>query len=266
MPKISIIMGVYNVQNYDELQRSIESIINQSYKEWEFIICDDGSTNETKERMEEIAKQDSRIKIVGYKKNKGLGNALNECVKVSKGEYIARQDADDYSAPLRLETELKFLEMHPEISFVCCNAAVYSNEGIWGEHVRPERPTKKDFLFRSQFLHPTLLIRKSDLNAVHNYRVIPETKKAEDYDLFMRLYAAGYEGYNIQEKLYYYKVEVGNGQYRTLADRVDEAKVRKYCFKKMGFGITAFPYVVKPIILGLLPRKVFKTIRKKGFK
>ena len=84
MTKVSVIMGVYNCKNEELLRKSVDSIINQTYKNWEFIICNDGSTNNTLEMLNDIAKKDSRIKIISYSKNKGLNYALNTCLKEAK--------------------------------------------------------------------------------------------------------------------------------------------------------------------------------------
>ena len=108
MPKISVIMGVYNNKNFDLLEKSVESIITQTFTDWEFIICNDGSVNETLPQLDKIAAKDSRIKVLSYSQNKGLNYALNECLQCAKGEYIARQDDDDISKPERLEKEMLF--------------------------------------------------------------------------------------------------------------------------------------------------------------
>lgn len=105
-------MGVYNNKNFDLLEKSVESIITQAFTDWEFIICNDGSVNETLRQLDKIAAKDSRIKVLSYSQNKGLNYALNECLQCAKGEYIARQDDDDISKPERLEKEMLFLDEH----------------------------------------------------------------------------------------------------------------------------------------------------------
>lgn len=110
MPNVSIIMGVYNCKNYNLLRKSVESILQQTYKDYEFIICNDGSTNNTLKELKKIAQSDSRIKIISYEKNRGLNHALNECLAVSQGKYIARQDDDDVSKPERLKKQVQFLD------------------------------------------------------------------------------------------------------------------------------------------------------------
>lgn len=163
MPNVSIIMGVYNCKNYNLLRKSVESILQQTYKDYEFIICNDGSTNNTLEELKKIAQSDSRIKIISYEKNRGLNHALNECLAVSQGKYIARQDDDDVSKPERLKKQVQFLDKNREYAIVGTCADVFDNNGIWGEYTVPEKPQKGDFLWNSPFMHPTTMMRKAEL-------------------------------------------------------------------------------------------------------
>lgn len=126
-------LSVYNCKNYNLLRKSVESILQQTYKDYEFIICNDGSTNNTLEELKKIAQSDSRIKIISYEKNRGLNHALNECLAVSQGKYIARQDDDDVSKPERLKKQVQFLDENREYAIVGTCADVFDNNGIWGE-------------------------------------------------------------------------------------------------------------------------------------
>ena len=160
MAEVSVIMGVYNCRNIELLKESVNSIIEQTYSDWELIICNDGSTNNTLNELLQIAKIDSRIKILTYSENKGLAYALNYCIKNSKGKYIARQDDDDISYPSRLAEQIEFLKNHPEFDFVGCIADVYDASGIWGEYNLDEVPNKEAFLWTNPFAHPTVVIRR----------------------------------------------------------------------------------------------------------
>lgn len=163
MPTVSIIMGVYNCKDYSMLRKSVESVLQQTYEDYEFIICDDGSTNDTLKELEKIAQSDSRIKIISYDKNCGLNHALNCCLAESQGKYIARQDDDDISKPERLEKQVRFLDENPEYTIVGTCADVFDDKGIWGEYIVPEKPQKDDFLWNSPFMHPTTMMRKAEL-------------------------------------------------------------------------------------------------------
>lgn len=268
MKKISVIMGVYNCKNYDSLEKSVMSIINQTYKNWEFIICNDGSTNNTLEMLNKLTKLDDRIKIISYTKNKGLANALNYCLKYADGELIARQDDDgDISLPDRFEKQVKFLKENKEFCIVGTNCTVFNNNGIYGMLKLPEIVTKKSFLWNSPFAHPTVMFRKSVLDIVKGYRVAAETQRCEDYDLFMQMCAKGIKGYNIQENLYNYKFIIEkNKKYRPMKDRIDEAIVRYKGYKKMGILLIGIPFIIKPILIGMMPAKIFAMIKNKMYK
>lgn len=266
MPRVSVIMGVYNCKNKKLLKESVSSIIRQTFTDWEFIICNDGSTDETLQYLREIEKCDGRIKVVTYSHNKGLANALNYALSKASGEYIARQDDDDVSYPERFEKEVSFLDNNHDYQIVGCIADVYDESGVWGTFPLKETPKAIDFKWNSQFLHPTVIMRREAIAKVGGYRVAWETQKAEDYDLFMRMYANGYQGYNIQEKLYKYKVTNGNSKYRKFKDYFQEAFVRARGFKAMKLGFKSVPYVFKPITIGLIPQFIFKKIKEKQYR
>ena len=265
MATLSIIMGVYNCKNKTLLENSVKSIIEQTYKDWEFIICNDGSTDDTLDYLNKLALLDSRIKIITYSENKGLSGALNTALDEASGKYIARQDDDDISYPLRLEVEMDFIVKNPKYQIVGCIADVYDDNGVWGQFPLKEKPEAKDFMNHSQFLHPSVVMKKDAVDEVGGYRTAWETKKAEDYDLFMRMYAKGYKGFNIQQKLYKYRVVNGNSKYRKFIDYCQEAVVRYKGFKMLELGFKSIPYILKPIVVGLIPQVVFKHIKKKQY-
>ena len=109
MARVSVIMGVYNCKNPQLLKKSVDSIIKQTFTDWEFIICNDGSTDDTLQLLNEVAQSDSRIKVISYQQGRGLAYALNRCIKASTGEYIARQDHDDISEPTRFQAKVRFI-------------------------------------------------------------------------------------------------------------------------------------------------------------
>lgn len=266
MPTVSVIMGVYNCKRADLLDKSINSIINQTYTDWEFIICNDGSTDgKTLRLLEGYADLDERIKVISYEKNQGLANALNECLNASSGRYIVRQDDDDESHLDRIQRLVDFADQHPEYAVVGSIANVCDDTGIWGEYPLAEFPDKKSFYWNSPFAHPTVLMHREVLDKLGGYRLSKETNRHEDYDLFMRMYAAGYKGYNIQEKLYDYRIVNGDKKYRPMKDRANEAVVRFKGFKAMGTLGGGIRYVIKPIIVGLIPQRIFKQIKKKQY-
>lgn len=126
--------------------------------------------------------------------------------------------------------------------------------------------TKNSFYWNSPFIHPSIMIRKEAYDSVGGYRVAKETRRCEDLDLFMRMYAKGYIGYNIQEYLYCYRmVNTPDIKYRPMKYRIDEAIVKYKGYKLMGNLFLGIPFVIKPILIGLIPQNILYLIKKKGY-
>ncbi|WP_304153468.1 glycosyltransferase [Megamonas hypermegale] len=240
---------------------AIDSILNQTYRDFEFIICDDGSNDGTYELVKNLTKKDKRVVLIKNDKNRGLAFSLNHCISIAKGKYIARMDADDISVLNRLEKEIRFLENHKEYAVVGCNMFYMNEKGIWGKRILAEKPNKKSFLFTSPFAHPTIVMRKEVLKKLNGYRVEKITRRLEDYDLFMRLYAKGYKGYNIQEFLYQFREDTDAFKRRAYKYRWDEVKIRYRGFKELNLLPKGFIYVIKPLIIGLIPQRYLSILR-----
>lgn len=264
MPRISVIMGVYNIRDTKIAEDAIQSILTQTYTDFEFIICDDGSTNNTYEFLKEIKRKDRRIKLLRNKVNRGLAFSLNHCLKICKGEYIARMDIDDISYNNRLEKQLYFLDTHPQYAVVGSWASLFTdnNNDIWGIRKKNRVPVRKDFLFGPPLIHATMLIRKSVLDDIGRYRVQWDTTRAEDYELFMRLYGKGFQIYNIQEPLYSIREDNNAYKRRKYRHRIEEAHVRFVGFRDMGLLPVGIPYILKPLIVGIIPQRILRIARK----
>lgn len=262
MGRVSVIMGTYRADE-ERLEKSLRSVIGQTFSDWELIVCSDGDGVERLEKLREWERTDKRIRVVGYERNRGLAYALDEAAKVACGEYIARQDDDDESYPDRLEKEIEFLDEHPKTAFVGTLADMFDDGGIYGSCRLPEEPKKEDFLWTCPFLHPTVLLRRDCFEKVGGYRVAWDTKRAEDYDLFMRLYANGFFGVNLQERLYKYRFPPTGKRRQGFWNRVGEASVRAKGFAKLKMGIKGVPYVLKPVFAELLPKKLYDRSKRK---
>lgn len=264
MIKLSVIMGIYNSRSKEMLKKSIESILNQSYENFEFIICNDGSTNECFEWTREICNNDSRVKFISNDVNRGLAYTLNHCLKEASGEYIARMDDDDCSFLNRFEEQVKFLDTHPEYDLVQCNADVFDENGVWSELISDEFITKKSFLKNNPIIHPCVMVRKRAYDLVDGYRDIPMTIRTEDYDCFMRMFSYGIKMYTIQEKLFLYRNDKTMEKKKKYKYRVNEFKVRLYGYKINKLYPIGFLYALKPLIIGVLPIDKIKKIVVQG--
>lgn len=260
-PVISVIMGVYNCPDRQTAERSVNSVLSQSFSDFEFIICDDGSDNGTFEWLKALSHSDKRIKLVRRHKNKGLASALNRCISLSQGEFIARQDIDDISEKDRFRQQLDFLKEQESIAFVGSDCLLADeNGGIFGRRHMPERPKASDFLFNQPFIHGSVMFRRSALVSAGGYKTVGISRKYEDYELFMRLYSAGQKGANIPRCLYRFS-EKSLGRRVSPQMRVDEFFVRLRGFHALGLLPRSFPFLLKPLAMILLPPRLTAKIR-----
>tara|TARA_B000000565_G_scaffold220786_1_gene175363 strand:- start:1557 stop:2204 length:648 start_codon:yes stop_codon:yes gene_type:complete len=194
-------MSVFN--NSKTLKRSIESILNQDYKNFEFLIMNDSSTDSTKEILKNYKNTDARIKIYENNKNLGLTKSLNILINNAKGELIARQDADDYSVNDRFSTQIEFLKNYN------LDGCTSRSKVISTGKVRPGLsyflPIKLAVKYKNPFIHGTLLIKKKVLQDVGNYD--ENFYYAQDYKLFKDLIDKGYKIKSINKFLYYLNTE-----------------------------------------------------------
>ena len=262
--KVSVIMGVFNPGNAKSFMRAVRSIMRQTLQEWELILYDDGSKEACAGIIRQAAALDPRIRYVRDRRNCGLAHALNECIWQSKGRYIARMDDDDVSRPDRLEKQADFLENHVQYQWVGSNAQLTDRQGVWGYQKMPEAPEKKDFLFNSPYIHPSVMFRKEILLQSGGYSVDSRNSGCEDYELFMRLQASGARGYNIQEPLLQYHEDYAAHRKRTYRRRIREMGLRFRGFKEMGIlDGYALRYVLKPLLVGVVPPPVHHYINRR---
>lgn len=191
---LSILMPVRNEAFY--LPAALKSISNQSFKNWELIAIDDGSTDETPTILNVAASQDTRIKII-HPKTRGLVNALNTGFSVCKAPLIARMDADDISHPLRFEKQVAYLDKHPEIGLVATSFKHFPRhilkQGMleyekWQNSLIENSSIMNDLLVESPFVHPSIMVRRPIMEHVGGYR---DCGWPEDYDLWLRMATEG---------------------------------------------------------------------------
>ncbi len=259
VPEISIIMGIYNCQKY--LKESIESIINQSFEDWELIMCDDASQDNTYLIAKEYATRYSdKIVLLKNDRNQGLNYTLNKCYEKARGKYIARQDGDDISAKERLETEYNFLKKNDEYALVSCNMRYFDEKGTFGESKHEKVPGRYDFLKESPFCHAPVLMRREAFEKVGLYTVNDRLLRVEDYHLWFKMYAAGYRGYNIQQSLYYMRDDRDAYKRRDWKNRLNEFNVRISGYRMLHLPWYTFFWAFKPILIGALPFGLYKAL------
>ena len=189
--EISVIMGIYNCA--DTLKDAIDSILAQTVKNWELILCDDGSQDNTYTIAEFFLKQyPEKIVLLQNQENKGLNFTLNRCLEFAKGKYIARMDGDDTCSPNRFEKELEAFRDHPDLAVVSTAMEYFDENGVWGCIRHPQFVTKRDFLYGTPFCHAPCMVRKDVMDRVGGYTESKWLLRVEDYHLWVKIYNFGY--------------------------------------------------------------------------
>ena len=200
-PKVSILMAAYNTEDY--IAEAIESILNQTYPDFELIIIDDNSTDNTKKIINKYKKEDFRIRYSENMYRKGVAGAINTGLDLAKGKYITRMDSDDISVPKRLERQVSFLENNDKYDICSANLSAFGARTTGGIYREQEAPYKWLFLWQNPIPNaPTMyrssVIRENNLR-LNNYIV------ASDYDFFCRMVLHG-KVHFIEEVLYKYRI------------------------------------------------------------
>ncbi|MFV0497906.1 MAG: glycosyltransferase family 2 protein [Candidatus Fimivivens sp.] len=264
MPLISVIMGVYFLKaETGVLARAVRSVLDQSFSDFELIICDDGSSAPAQALLEQMAAIDTRVKIVRRGDAITLPQKLNFCLSCATGPFIARMDDDDFSHPQRLEQQYDFLVQHPGVAFVGCNVNRVFGTGETTPLTLPALPQPQDFRFAMPYIHPTLLFRREALETAGGYCEKKYCLLCEDYDLLLRLYQLDFKGANLQSILFDYAMMGVEEKPKKYRFRINEATVRFIRFRHLGMLPQALPYVVKPLMVGLLPRSLLNGLRRK---
>lgn len=255
--KVSVIMGIYNCA--DTLPEAIDSILAQTYTNWELIMCDDGSSDDTLRVARDYRdRYPDRIVVLTNGRNLGLNRTLNHCLAHARGAYIARMDGDDISMPERLEKEAEFLDTHPQYAIVSTPMLYFNENGEWGRGHGAAFPEKEDFIKGVPFCHAPCMVRAEAYRAVGGYSEDPRTMRAEDYYLWFSMYAAGYRGANLAAPLYKMRDDENAYRRRKFRFALNEAYVRFAGFRMLGMGLGAYPYVLRPILVALLPRQIYQ--------
>ena len=227
-PLVSVVMPAYNAEKY--ISEAIESILGQTFENFELIIIDDGSTDDTLRIINKYSQADERIAVLKNDRNLGVSRTTNKGIEVARGKYIAIMNADDVSLPERLEKEFRFLEENPEVGIVGGTMLVVSAGGrVLGDrryYIRDEEIRKHIFRF-SPFSHPTVMIRKAVLEKSGLYD--PYYKSAGDYELYFRI-GMHAKFANLKDRLVRYRIVSGSlttGGLKTMELKTIEAR-RKF--------------------------------------
>lgn len=205
-PLVSVLMSVHNDLQY--LRESVDSILNQTLGDFEFILVNDGSTDGSGDLLKDLS--DPRVKLLANPSNIGLTASLNLGLDLARGKYLARMDADDLSEPPRLQRQVEFLEAHPQIGIVGCSRHLINEEGktiAIAPAMEDDLAIRWKCLMGNPFAHPTVMIRRRVL-LDYALRYDPSFRTAQDYELWTRLLPCT-QAANIAEPLLRYRLRNG---------------------------------------------------------
>lgn len=226
MVEVSVLMATRNGEKY--IGEAISSLLKQTFTDFEVIVCNDHSTDNTVEILIDISQSDNRVKIINNQKDPGFTRALNTGLENCNGKYIARMDDDDLAHPDRLDKEYRYLESHKDIAVVGSNINYFDQDGIYGSSSLISKPSTNDIWKGAVFAHPTVMIRKEVVNRIGGYSESDSVIRIEDYDYWCKLYSNGFQGANIKEALLDYREDNNAFKKRNNARRIRLVMRMKY--------------------------------------
>lgn len=258
-PKVSVVMSAYNQARY--LAPAIESILRQTFSGFEFLIINDASTDSTPQIIKSY--RDQRVTIFTHRRRQGLASSLNYLIHHSRGEYLARMDADDIAYPERLKIQLDYLTRHPHVA--ACGTGVdlinAAGKKIGRKHY-PPRITKTLLMRYNPLIHPTVIVRRAALAAAGQYDI--SLNGAEDYDLWFRL-GSQYQLANISQVLLAYRINPRGISWDSLKPTELQAiKARLKALRRYNYPLWQSIFLIKPIFSYLIPgwiKKLFFNVK-----
>ena len=215
---LTVLMPVYDPPLH-MLSKAIESVLSQTFGDFEFLILDDGCPDEkVRAHLDWWASKDTRVRLY-HEPHRGVPGTLNRGLELSRGEYIARQDADDWSEPQRLARQMPFLKEHPEVALVSTDTFSHCADGtpLWRLRLpHAPRDLERALWYGNPFVHGSTMYRRERALAIGGYR--GQLPGSADYDFLWRLIETG-DAVNLDEVLYHYRYASGSISARRSADQ-----------------------------------------------
>ena len=258
---VTVIMSVYNCGKY--LPEAIESILNQTFRKLEIVICDDCSKDNTfKVAMDYARRNPGRILVLRNGRNRGQAYARNRCIAKARGRYIAIMDGDDSCSPLRIEKEMAFLRANPAYDYVGTWMRLFDDKGFWGEVRYNKEPDREEYVRTMPYCAASCLFRKEALLAIGKYDEHVKYRRVEDFRMMLSLLTAGYIGYNLQEPLYYYREGAEAYQRRSLRYRFNASRANFEAMKELNLSAANMIHVIRPIAVGMVPKPIYVAVHR----
>lgn len=261
--RITVLMGIYNCA--PTLAEALDSLIAQTYQGFKVVLCDDGSKDNTVEVAKQyVERYPNQFILIKNERNMGLNYTLNHCLEYADTEYCARMDGDDISLPTRFEEEINFLDNNIECAIVSCPMIYFDENGDFmvgnGEGRYAD---KNDFIKGTPFSHAPCMVRTEAYKAVGGYSVHPKLLRVEDYHLWFKMYEKGFRGYNLATPLYKMRDDRNAYARRTWKSRLNEYYVMRMGYKMLNIPYCKRVYMFKPLVVGILPKSLYKFLRGK---
>ena len=261
MHRISVLIGIYNCAL--TLQEALDSLYAQTYQNFQIILCDDGSVDNTYKIAQENANMHDNIILIKNDRNRGLNYTLNKCLKYADTEYCARMDGDDISMPDRFEKEINFLDSHQEYTIVSTPMIYFDEQGEFKKCKGGYEPSKAKCARHTPFTHAPCMIKTEAYKSVGGYTVDKKLLRVEDYHLWIKMFSKGYRGYMLKEPLYKMRDNRYAGIRRTFKNRLGEMYVKHLAIKELNLPKSNYIYCLKPLILGVLPTRIYNYFHKR---
>jgi len=251
-PSVTVLMSVYNGLPF--LTKAIESIIHQTYTDFEFLIIDDASSDGSRDVLREWRDRDERIRLILHEENRGLGYALAEGTKKARTPLVARMDADDIAVLDRLEAQVDYLERNPDVDILGGWAEECDKHGkTIGHRTYPtDHDDIVDMVWASPIIHPTVMFRKEKILAVGGYDA--SLRKRQDYDLWFRCHEAGHTFANLPKSLIRYRFTDNHFRRNNWRVALDQALIGWRGCMRVNASLVAYIGVAFPLLRSLFPQ------------